>query len=449
MPRSCLGPAALILAPLLAPLPALAVEVTDFTLSNGMEVVVIEDHRAPVVVNMVWYRIGAADEPPGNSGIAHFLEHLMFQGTDDLAPGEFSATVAAQGGKDNAFTSWDYTAYFQRVAADRLDLMMTMEADRMRDLALTEEDVATERQVILEERSQRTDSSPGALLNEQMRAAQFQNHPYGVPIIGWRHEMEELSRQDALDFYQSFYAPNNAILIVAGDVTPDEVRVMAERHFGPVEPSDRIRPRERPQEPPQLAERRLVFADGRVSEPYLSRSYLAAERNSGDQKEAAALTILAELLGGNATTSVLARKLQFGEPVAVYTSAYYEGDSVDQSTFGLLVVPLPGIGLDEAEAAMDRVLEEFLAEGVDAGEFERIKTQIRASEIYGRDNTEGLARRYGQALAIGLTVEDVQAWPEILQSVTEEDVMAAARRVFDKRSAVTGWLTRPTEEISE
>ena len=246
-------------------LPAAAdVPVTTFTLDNGLDVVVIEDHRAPVVVQMIWYRVGAADEPPGHSGIAHFLEHLMFKGTEKVAPNAFSGIVEAQGGDDNAFTSWDYTAYFQRIAADRLDLVMEMEADRMRNLRLTDEDVATERQVILEERAQRTDSDPSALLIEQMRAAQFQNGPYGIPVIGWRHEMEALSREDALSYYERFYAPNNATLIVAGDVTPEQVRELAERHYGPLEPSDGIGPRLRPQEPPQLAERRITLADERV-----------------------------------------------------------------------------------------------------------------------------------------------------------------------------------------
>lgn len=284
---------------------AMADAVSTFTLDNGLEVVVIEDHRAPVVVHMVWYRIGAADESAGHSGIAHFLEHLMFKGTDEVASGDFSAIVEAQGGNDNAFTSHDYTAYFQRVAADRLDLMMKMEADRMRDLRLTEEDVLTERDVILEERGQRTDSDPGALLSEQMSAAQFLNHSYGVPIIGWRHEIAALSRQDALDFYHANYAPNNAILVVAGDVTPDDVLELAKTHYGPLAPSDRITPRDRPSEPPQLTERRMVFSDERVSEPYMIRTYLAPERNAGDQSEAAALTMLAELLGGSDRKSVV------------------------------------------------------------------------------------------------------------------------------------------------
>lgn len=436
--------AALFLA--LAALPLRAETVTDFRLDNGLEVVVIEDRRAPVVVHMLWYRVGAADEPPGKSGIAHYLEHLMFKGTSNLAPGEFSATVEAQGGRDNAFTSWDYTGYFQRVAADRLDLMMRMEADRMRGLLMSEEDAVTERAVIIEERAQRTDSDPGALFGEQRRAALYLNHPYAIPIIGWRHEMEGLTREDALEFYRRFYAPNNAILIVAGDVSPDEVRALAETHYGPIAPTPDLPPRVRPQEPPQLAERRLTMADPRVAQPYLVRTYLAPERDPGAQEQAAALTYLAELLGGSGTTSVLVRKLQFEQQKAVFASAGYSGTSLDDSSFSLVVVPVPGVSLAEAEAAMDAVLQDFLRDGIDPEAFERLRTQLRASEIYARDNTQGLARRYGEALTSGLTVADVQAWPQILQSVTPEDVMAAARDVLDRRRAVTGWLVREEEQ---
>src|SRR6056297_2059317 len=255
--------AALIIA-LLLPLAATAEEVTSFALDNGMEVVVIEDHRAPVVVHTVWYRVGAADESPGKSGISHFLEHLMFKGTETLGPGEFSDVVAANGGTDNAFTSFDYTAYFQRVAADRLDLMMEMEADRMVNLQLSQEDISTERDVIIEERNQRVENSPGALFREQRRAAQYLNHRYGIPVIGWRHEMEALDLDDALDFYSTHYAPNNAILVVAGDVTPEGVRALAEKHYAPIPANKDLPPRDRPQEPPQLAERRMEMKDARV-----------------------------------------------------------------------------------------------------------------------------------------------------------------------------------------
>jgi len=433
-----------------ATLPALASEqVTSFALDNGMEVVVIEDHRAPVVVHMVWYRTGAGDEPPGKSGIAHFLEHLMFKGTESRAPGELSKVVEANGGSDNAFTSYDYTAYFQRVAADRLGLMMEMEADRMRNLVLAPEAVATEREVILEERASRTDNDPSALFREELRATQYRNHPYGIPIIGWRHEMEGLTRDDALEFYSRYYAPNNAILIVAGDVTPDEVRPLAEMHYGPLARSDGLAPRLRPQEPPARGERRLVMADARVAQPSLVRSYLAPARATGAQEDAAALVVLARLLGGSAATSVLGSALEFGSQIAVFTSAGYSATSLDDATFSVVVVPADEVSLEDAETALDAALADFLETGPDPDRFERIKMQIRASEIYATDDVGDLANRYGRALTSGLTIADVQEWPDVLQAVTPEDVMAAAARVLDRRAAVTGWLMPDAEEDAQ
>lgn len=420
--------------------PLFAGPVTDFTLDNGMQVVVIEDHRAPVVTQMVWYKTGRADEVAGQSGIAHFFEHLMFKGTDTIKPGEFSEIVAANGGSDNAFTSNDYTAYFQRIAADKLELMMQLESDRMVHLNLSAENVATEKQVILEERNQRVDSDPAALISEQINAAQFLNHPYGIPVIGWRHEIEQLTREQALAFYAAYYAPNNAILVVAGDVEPAKVKTLAEKYYGPLKPSDKIKPRLRPSEPPQLAERRLSMADPRVAQPYVSRSYLAPERNSGDQKQAAALTVLAEVLGGSGTTSVLTRALSFETQTAVFASASYTGTSVDPDTFNLVVVPSEGVSLQQAEDAMDAVLAKFLETGVDPVDLERIKTQVRASEIYKQDDAGDVAQEYGAALAVGLTVQDVQDWPNVLQSVTAADVLDAAKLVLQRNNAVTGWL---------
>ncbi len=423
--------------------PLWAQEISNFTLDNGMDVVVIEDHRAPVVVHMVWYRAGAADEKPGVSGIAHFLEHLLFKATDNMEAGELSDTVAANGGSDNAFTTWDYTAYYQRVAADRLDLMMTMEADRMRNLHLTEDDIATERDVILEERNMRVENNPDALFREQRSAAQYLNHPYGIPVIGWKQEMEKLSLDDALAFYRRFYAPNDAVLIVAGDVDPENVLALAKKHYGPLTPTEGLKPRHRPQEPPQLAERRMTYVDPRVSQPYVIRTYLAPERNAGDQKQAAALTMLSELLGGNGQTSVLGRKLQFETQKAIYTSAFYDGMSLDKTTFGLVIVPSEGVSLAEGEAAMDKAVAEFIEEGVDLDQFARIKMQIKADLIYQRDNVEAMANDYGAALTSGLTLEDIKAWPQVLQDVTPEEVIEAAKMLQDKRQAVTSWLTNP------
>lgn len=441
---------ALVLGATLAALPAFAKDqVTDFQLDNGMQVVVIEDHRAPVVMHMVWYRAGSADEQPGVSGVAHFLEHLLFKGTKTMESGEFSATVAANGGRDNAFTSYDYTAYFQRVAADRLELMMQMESDRMVNLQLDEGDILTERDVIIEERNQRVENSPGALMREQMDAAQYLNHRYGVPIIGWRHEMVDLSLDDALAYYTTYYAPNNAVLVVAGDVTPDAVRALAETYYGVLPANPDLGPRQRPQEPVQNAARRLVFEDARVSQPYVTRNYLAPERNPGDQETAAALTILAELLGGG-TTSFLNERLQFDQKVAVYTGAFYRGTTLDRTAFNVTVVPSHGVSLEDAETAMDEALAAFMQAEIDQEHLDRIKMQLRASQIYGRDSVESLANRYGRALTSGLTIQDVQDWPQVLQAVTAEDVKAAARLVFKDRHSVTGWLQAPApKEVSQ
>jgi zinc protease len=426
--------------------PLAAEDVTTYQLQNGMDVVVIEDHRAPVVVHMVWYRSGSADEPPGQSGVAHFLEHLLFKATDTLESGEFSRVVAENGGSDNAFTRYDYTAYYQRVAADRLELMMQMEADRMNNLRLTPEDIVTERGVILEERNQRTDNNPNALAREQMRAVQYLNHRYGVPIIGWRHEMETLDMDDALDFYDLYYSPNNAILVVAGDVLPRDVFELANKYYGVIPAEENLPERFRSAEPPQTAARRLTYLDDRVAQPYVSRSYLAPERDPGDQETAAALVYLAELLGGSQFSSALGQALQFDTQTAVYAGAGYSGLSLDDATFNVTVVPAQGVTLSDAEAAMDQVLVDFLASDIDPDQMDRIRTQLRAQEIYALDNVEGIANRYGRALAMGLSVEDVQAWPEVLQSVTAEDVLAAAAEVLDSRRSVTMWVAANEED---
>lgn len=426
--------------------PLAAEDVTTYQLQNGMDVVVIEDHRAPVVVHMVWYRSGSADEPPGQSGVAHFLEHLLFKATDTLESGEFSRVVAANGGSENAFTSYDYTAYYQRVAADRLALMMEMEADRMNNLRLTPEDIETERGVILEERNQRTDNNANALAREQMRAVQYLNHRYGAPVIGWRHEMEALDMADALDFYDLHYAPNNAILVVAGDVLPRDVFELANRYYGVIPAEENLPDRFRPEEPPQTAARRVTYLDDRVAQPYVGRSYLAPERDPGAQEKAAALVYLAELLGGSPFSSALGQALQFDTQTAVYAGAGYSGLSLDDTTFSVTVVPSAGVSLSEAEAAMDQVIADFMTADIDPEQMERIRTQLRAQEIYALDNVEGLANRYGSALAMGFAVEDVQAWPEILQAVTAEDVKAVAAEVLDIRRSVTMWVAATEED---
>lgn len=417
--------------------------VSSFTLPNGLTGVVIEDHRAPVVTSMVWYKVGAADDPYGQSGLAHFLEHMMFKATDTLKDGEFSAIVAANGGEENAFTAYDYTAYFQHISKDRLDLVLGMEADRMVGLAPGPDTVAAERAVVIEERRMRIENAADGRFQEQTNAALYMNSPYGRPTIGWKHEMEQMTLDSAMAFYRAHYAPNNAVLVVAGDVTPVEVERLATEHFGPIPASDAIAPRSRPQEPPQLAARRIDFRDPRVSEPMVTRNYLAPQRKPGDQKQAAALEVLARLLGGSGITSVMGKALELDRKIAIDAGAYYADVSLDPRSFGLYVVPAPGVSLGDAEQALDALIAKFVADGPDPDQLDRIKTRIAAAEIYALDNQQGRAHRYGEALTSGLTVQDVSDWPDLLQAVTPTDVQAAARAVFRPETSVTGWMQAP------
>ncbi|GMG82220.1 pitrilysin family protein [Paralimibaculum aggregatum] len=423
--------------------PAPGPAVSSFILGNGMRAVVIEDHRAPVVTHMVWYPMGGADSPPGKSGIAHYLEHLMFKGTDEIPEGAFSKIIAANGGSDNAFTGPDYTAYFQRIAADRLDLVMRMEADRMRDLEFSEEIAITERAVVLEERSQRTDNNPQSLLNEQLGAMLYLNHPYNLPVIGWRHEIETLNRDDALAYYRRYYAPDNAILVVAGDVTPEEVERLATIHYGPLEPSGQP-PAARPAEPPAMAPRRLTLADEKVRQPYVLRRYLVPSRGTGDTRTAAALEILSQVLGAG-ITSRFAQAMEQGDKSAIDTGAYYYSGQRDATGFTIYAVPAEGVGLAEVEAGLERVLEEVREGGPTEDELSRIKRKMHASDIYALDDQQSLARRYGAGLAAGLSLAEIAEWPAVLQSITAEEVREAAHLLQPEASA-TGWLVRQTAE---
>ena len=429
---------------LLAAPASAAPKISSFELDNGMQGVVIEDNRAPVVTHMVWYRVGAADEPPGKSGIAHYLEHLMFKGTDEIPEGAFSKIIAENGGQDNAFTSYDYTGYFQRIASDRLELVMKMEADRMVDLRLTEALVLPERDVVLEERNQRTENDPGSLFREQMDAALYQNHPYGIPIVGWKSEIEGLTLQDALDFYEDWYGPDNAILVVAGDVSVDEVKRLAEIHYGPI-PAKGIEPRVRPAEPPHRAARRLEMSDPRVRQPYVIRRYLAPSRRQAGDETAAALTMLMEVAGGGGVTSRFAKKLQLEDKIAINTGAYYRSSGYDYGEIVIYGVPAQGVPLDDIENGLDAVMAELAANGPTEEELERAKVVIRASEIYAQDSQSGLARRYGAGLTAGLSIERIESWTDTLAAVTPEDVKAAANEWLRLEYSVTGRLLQAEE----
>ncbi|MDD9910395.1 MAG: pitrilysin family protein [Ahrensia sp.] len=420
----------------------LAPDIPSFVLDNGMQVVVIPDRRAPVVTHMVWYKAGSADEPPGKSGIAHYLEHLMFKGTKNVKSGEFSARIASIGGQENAFTSYDYTAYFQRVTPEALEEMMRLEADRMENLVLRQEDILAERDVVNEERNARTENNPGSLLREAMNAALYQNHRYGIPIIGWQHEMNSLTKQDAIDFYDRFYTPNNAVLVVAGDVDAAAVRELAEKTYGKVarraEPGERVRP----SEPTPRAARRVIMDDPRVSTPSFSRQYLVPSYNTAADREAEALEVLSEILAGGSTGRMY-RALVIDQRIASNAGAWYQGGALDSTEFGFWGSPRPDKTLEELEAATDQVIADVLKDGVTQAEVERAQNRLIRSAVFARDSQATLARIYGGSLTLGSTLEEIASWPDDIRSVTVEDVNAAARKYLQLKRSVTGFL-RPS-----
>jgi len=413
-----------------------------FTLGNGLQVLVIPDHRTPVVTQMIWYKVGSADETPGKSGLAHFLEHLMFKGTSKHPAGEFSETVLRVGGNENAFTSTDYTGYFQRVPREQLASMMEFEADRMTGLILKDENVLPERDVVLEEFNMRVANNPDARLTEQIMAALYLNHPYGRPVIGWRQEIEKLDREDALAFYKRFYAPNNATLVIAGDVDAKEVRSMAERTFGEVAPQPTIPvKRIRPQEPTPAAPRTVTLSDPRVEQPGVRRYYLVPSATTAAAGESPALDVLAQLMGGG-SNSYLYRALVVDRPLAVSASAGYQGTSLDATQFMISVSPKPGVEFAQIEQVIDAVISDVGKNAVRAEDLERVKTQLIAEAIYAQDNQATLARWYGGALTTGLSIEDIRSWPERIRAVTAEQVRDAAQKWLDKKRSVTGYLIK-------
>jgi zinc protease len=413
-----------------------------FTLRNGLQVVVITDRRAPVVTHMLWYRVGAADESRGHSGIAHFFEHLMFKGTREIAPGEFSRIVARNGGDLNAFTSWDYTAYYERIARDRLELVMRMEADRMRNLRFSDETFASERDVIVEERRQRIDNNPGAVLGERMRAMLWPHHPYGTPIIGWLHEIQTLDRETALRFYQTWYAPNNAILVIAGDVDAAEVRPLAERYYGRLRPTRDLPTREWVQDPPSVGPMRVTHRDEKVRQPSLSRLYRAISYGTDEGRQAHALDVAIEILGGS-ETSRLYRALVEEQLIAVSAVASANTSGLGGGSVSVYATPVEGVSLETVEAAADRVIADFLHDGPTDAELERAKSSLAAAAIYARDSQESLANIYGSSLAQGESIDDVVTWADDIAAVTRDEALTQARAALDLDASVTGWLLPP------
>ena len=412
---------------------------TEFTLKNGLKVVVIPDHRAPVVTHMVWYHVGGTDDPPGLSGAAHFFEHLMFRGTKNVPNGELSKIVTRNGGQDNAQTSPDFTVYFQRIAKDRLSIMMGLEADRMVNLDLSENNVLTERNVVLEERHLRVDSEPQALAQEQIQAALHLSHPYGRPVIGWEAEISTMGRAQANDFYTHHYAPNNAIVMVVGDVTPEEVHKMAEEKYGPV-PSRELAPRIDEPLPPRRAETRMDFAIPGTKLPQLFRMYRVPSYVKSAKGTAESMEVMTAILG-NGATSRLYKTLVVDKKLAVEAGASYDGHNRGPGNFVVYAVPRDGVSFDTLETAMDQVIASMNRAPPEEGEFNRAKTQLIADYTYSHDNQYLLAQDYGVALSIGMSVQDVEDWPNRIRAVQPADVRKAAQTYLVKQEAVTGRMS--------
>ena len=423
-------------------------QVETARLDNGLEIIVIPDFRADVVTHMLWYRTGSADEPLGKSGIAHFFEHLMFRGTENIPPGEFSKTVARLGGQDNAFTSYDYTAYFQRVHRDKLARMMEMEAERMQALIIEPKIVGVERDVILEERSMRVDGNPSSLLSEQMRARLHAGTAYAVPVIGWRKEIEQLNTADARAFYERFYAPDNAVLVVAGAVTLDDVLPLAETHYGPLTPSNR------PRDPRRVAtdltvadyDRVEMLADSRVRQASWRRMYRLPQYSRDERKLYAAADVLAEIVG-NGSTGRLYETLVVDKKLAVSAGAYSDTARLDNGEFVLYASLTPSSDFTDVATAMDAVLTDAKNRLPTQDEMARAKMQLVSDLVYARDSQQSMANIFGQAAMLGLTPQEIIDWPNVIESVTAEDVRRAAQLFLQRPHAIDGHLL--TQEAAQ
>ncbi|MDD5384575.1 MAG: pitrilysin family protein [Gallionella sp.] len=400
-------------------------EVFERTLANGLKVIVKEDHRAPVVVQQIWYKAGSMDERTGVTGIAHVLEHLMFKGTKTVPAGEFSKRIAAAGGRENAFTSYDYTAYFQQLHKSKLPLAMQLEADRMRNLNLTAADFAKEIKVVMEERRLRTDDEAHALLQEKMMAAIYQQHPYQHPVIGWMSDLELLTVGDAKAWYGRWYAPNNATLVIAGDVKADEVFALAQRHYGAI-PKHALVPQRVFIEPAQAGIKRMVVK-APAELPLLVMSYHAPTLHSPEQDwKPYALEILAGVLDGNESAR-LNKHLVREQQVASGVGAGYDATSRGPSLFTLEATPSENKAVNDVETALRQEIAQLVNEGVSEEELKRVKAQVMAGEIYKRDSVFYQAMQIGQMESIGLTHRAIPVMLEKLQAVTAEQVRQVAK----------------------
>jgi zinc protease len=400
-------------------------ETFERTLPNGLKVIVQEDHRAPVVVQQIWYKVGSMDERTGVTGVAHVLEHLMFKGTHAVPMGEFSRRIAAAGGRENAFTSNDYTAYFQQLHKSRLPLAMQLESDRMRNLNLTAAEFGKEIKVVMEERRMRTDDEPHALLQEKMMAAIYQEHPYQHPVIGWMSDLEVLTVNDAKAWYDRWYAPNNATLVIAGDVKAADVFALAQRYYGPI--PKRVQPPRRNFTEPQQAGIKRLVVKAPAELPQLVMSYHAPVLHNPEQDwKPYALEILAGVLDGSESARIN-KHLVREQQIASAAGAGYDSTSRGPSLFTLEATPSQGKTVADVELALRQEIALLVQDGVSEDELNRVKAQVMAAEVYKRDSVFYQAMQIGQMESIGLSYKAIPVMLKKLQAVTAEQVQQVAK----------------------
>lgn len=407
-----------------------------FTMENGLQVRVVEYHRAPVVTHMIWLRTGAADDPPRRSGTAHYLEHMMFKGTPTVPDGEYTKRIERLGGEHNAFTGADFTSYYVTIAKEHLAEVMELEADRMQHLAPDGFD--SEREVIIEERRSRIDNQPEALLAEKMAAKLFAGHPYHIPIIGWREEMARLSKEDVMEYYHTHYHANAAVLVLVGDITLPEAKALAEKYYADWSPAN-LPGRNWPAYTPLKKAEKVTFSHPEVRQSEWARDYPAASLVWGQKKTTFALMLLADLVGGG-RTGWLYQRLVVERKLAVAANASYSPFSVGPTTFGMSLVPAKDVTLATLEAAYQEELQAFLAKPIAPRDLERVKNSLKAAAIYVRDGLQGQSYILGQLLMLGFDETFFTDWTKNIDAVTADDIKAAARATLQDSRAVTGWL---------
>jgi zinc protease len=414
--------------------------VEEFTLDNGLKVLVKPDHRAPVVVSQIWYRVGSSYETEGTTGLSHMLEHMMFKGTESLGPGEFSRLVAAEGGRENAFTGQDYTAYFQSLASDRLEVSFRLEADRMANLRLREEDFAKEREVVSEERRLRTEDQPESLTYETFQAVAYQTSPYRHPVIGWMADIEHYTLDELKGWYKRWYAPNNATLVVVGDVEPQAVRALAERYFGPIPAADLRAPKPRPEVEQAGARRLVVEAPAKL--PYLLMGYKAPTLSTAPEPwQPYALDVLAAILGGDQSSRLQVRMVR-GEEIAADVGVSYDPYDRMTTLFTIAAVPAEGRAIDELEGRLREEVRRVRDELVTPAELEKVKTQVVASDVYQLDSVFAQAMRLGRLETVGVGWRLASDYVPRVRAVTPEQVQAVAR-AYLRDEALTVAHLRP------